>query len=123
MIKAIIDKPKNHQIQMTYEIIDDNPKVFINENDEIVGYIWYTVENETMHIKMIEMIEKEKGYGTEAVNFLLNYFPIKQITGQVLGEVGMRAYWFWESLGAEMSVPFEEVENSVVRDCFFVLKK
>ncbi|MCA1064737.1 hypothetical protein QTG56_24310 (plasmid) [Rossellomorea sp. AcN35-11] len=119
-IVKITNLPVGHRINMQYSPVDGKPEVFMDSNDKVVGYIWYDICDEVMTIEMIEMIEKGEGNGTEAINFLFSTFPIKEIFGSVL-EDGMRAYWFWESLGAEMSLPVEEIEHNIVTDCSFTL--
>ena len=122
-IERLIPIPENQPIIMEYAKVDDKPHVFLNHEGEIVGYIWFSIHEKTMDIEMIEMIQKEEGFGTEAIQFLFKEFAIEEIIGHVLGEVGMRAYWFWESLGANMSVPMDEVDGYVERDCYFKLNR
>lgn len=123
IITAVTELPEGHLIEMEYKKLDDTPKVFIDQEGNVIGYIWFTIFKDCMEVHMIEIIEKEQGYGTTAIEFLFNNFPIQRITGEVLEENGMRPYWFWSSLGAILSIPSEEAENNIIRDCYFTLER
>jgi hypothetical protein len=98
------------------------PMVFVDQQDNILGYIWFSIdEQKGMYIEMIEMVKKEEGYGTEAVNFLFDYYQLNKMYGEATIEPGMRAYWFWLSLGADMDVMPDEAELYIGENIPFVL--
>lgn len=65
---------------------------------------------------MIEVIDKEKGHGTAIVRHLFECLTFEQIYGTVLHEASLRPYYFWQSLGGEMSVSSEEHYWSYYQD-------
>jgi hypothetical protein len=76
------------------------PNVIMSELSEVVAYIWFKVDNKTMHINMIEVVEKEQGIGTRIVMYLFETYDIEIIEGETLREDSGRPYYFWSSLGA-----------------------
>lgn len=105
---------------MEYRIINEYPKV-ICKKEIPIGYIWFYIKDGILYLDMIEVIEKEMGYGTEIITYLFTEFDIDSIKGEILDESGDRAYWFWSSLGSELSVTPEDLrENNKV---FFNLSR
>ena len=101
-------------------------RAIIDNEGNTVGYIWFNLRGKTLNIDMIEIIEKEEGIGTEVIKFILNTFDIEKIQGQVLVEPSMRAYYFWESLGAEFFHPeVDDIEEAYHQNIaiFFNLEK
>lgn len=111
-ISGIRELRDDERIQMEYLPYNDTkPMVFVDEQDEVVGYVWFTINKENiLFINMIEMIKKEEGYGTEAISLLFSHYSVSTICGVAMREPGMRPYWFWDSLGAEMQISAEEAE-------------
>lgn len=110
-------------INMEYGRLSGNPLI-IEKNSKVIAYLWIREDGTNLIIDMIEVVEKEQGYGTEIIYYLFNHFPIETITGNVLLEGGDRAYWFWESLGAELSITSDELDTfSYEEDIYFVLRK
>ena len=105
--------PENHEYpEMSYHFGDEEGYGIFQEN-ELVAYAWYTVyqstENHTyMDIDMIEVINKEEGHGTKIIHFLFGYYQLEQMNGSILFEDCMRPYYFWQSLGAELTATEDE---------------
>ena len=86
------------------------PKVIVDKNNEILGYIWYPVQDSVLYADMLEVVQKGEGIGTNIVRFLFKKFNLICIKGCLLREEGERSYHFWTSLGAEIEVKLEDYE-------------
>lgn len=67
------------------------------KNNNLIGTIHYTIVDKCLTINMIEVIDKNKGYGKLIISQLFNNFSIDIIDGQAISE----AIPFWESVGAD----------------------
>ncbi len=126
IIKDIIDIPEDHKIQMIYQQGKGDSKAIIDINNNIIGYLWFSIKDKIMRLDMIEVIQKEEGFGSEAIKFLFKKYNLEEIYGQVLNESSMRPYYFWESLGAEFETVDEiDIERAYAEnvDIYFSLKK
>lgn len=77
-----------------------DPKVIVDGENKVVGYIWFKMNGNEMTIDMIEVIRKEKGIGTQVIRDLFDHHGVDRIIGETLSEESERAYYFWLSLGA-----------------------
>lgn len=97
----------------------------IKQDGEVIGYLF--AEKRDMNVLYIQFIEivdslKEEGLGTQVVLSLFESFNVQYIEGTVMLDDGGRAYYFWESLGSEMSVSIDEYEDfDFENDISFVL--
>lgn len=126
MIKEIIEIEKHQITSMEYKYGRGKPKAIMHENGKAIGYMWFHKSGRTMKLDMIEIIDKEQGIGTATIDYVFNHLEIDNIQGQVLVEPSMRAYYFWESLGAEFFHPeIDDIEKAYSENIsiFFDLKK
>ncbi|WP_066298132.1 hypothetical protein [Bacillus sp. FJAT-29937] len=110
-VADIVDVPDTHIIQMNYQQGSCKPKVIIDREHNILGYLFFEIKSKVMFLEMIEIIEKEHGIGTQTIQFLFEKFELEEIRGTVLIEEGFRPYYFWESLGAEFD--FDDYVESI----------
>lgn len=93
---------------------------------EVVAYLFATIDGKSMYVNFFEVVDdkKEEGHGTEIVDFLFKHYELQCMTGKVMIESGLRAYYFWESLGSDLSIPLDEIEYfDFESDIDFVLEK
>lgn len=91
---------------------DEGHRIIEIESNKIVGYLWYQVHDDrVIYVDMIEIIEKGEGTGTRVVNDLFEILDARALTGEVLDDGHMMAYYFWESFGSEMEVGEDEEGN------------
>lgn len=99
----------------------------IKENDQIIGYLFAEKhDTHSLYIEFIEIVDdlKENGYGTKVVKSLFDEFNVNYLTGTVMVDDGHRAYYFWVSLGADLSVSPDEYEDfHFYDDIHFTLEK
>lgn len=100
--------PENHDYPEMYYDFGYGQGYGIFQEDEVVAYAWFTISTSTdnhvyMHLDMIEVIEKEQGNGTNIIHFLFEHYQLDSMSGTILIEDSMRPYYFWGSLGAELS--------------------
>ena len=74
----------------------------IHSNSKVLGYLYIrdSFSDDCIYISLFETVEKDKGYGSKCIQFLLSHKSIK-------GYSVISARRFWESMGAE----FDENEN------------
>lgn len=101
------------------------PYVIKTQTDnQTIGYLFAERRDDlTLYIQFIEIIDelKEQGFGTQVVRSIFSAFQVKYLEGTTLLDDCGRAYYFWSSLGAEMSVDGEDFECNNYDDIAFVL--
>jgi hypothetical protein len=81
---------------------------FLDEQGKCIAYAWYSVNNHSLSMDMIEVLEKEQGHGTAIVQFLFDKLNLNRMEGLVLKDSSLRPYYFWLSLGSTMEVADED---------------
>ncbi len=78
-----------------------NSSMFVFEENGIKAFIWFIKEENEINLEEIFSIEKNKGYGSRLMNFLIDYAKkkkIKRINGNVHFK-NKEALHFFKSLG------------------------
>lgn len=113
--------PEAHDFSaMAYSKLGGQAIGVIDAEDTIIAYLWYELKDSTLSMDMIEVLEKEQGHGTAIVRFLFDELPIDQITGTVMYDYTLRAYYFWLNLGAWIDVQDEDDYLSCCREGYDV---
>lgn len=83
------------------------------DNEELVGVVWVIhydqsdyeyLDEDVVHLDLVEVLAPGNGYGTRIVDELFNVFEVRKIKGLVMYDSDQVAYYFWESMGARMFV-------------------
>lgn len=83
------------------------------DNEELVGVVWVIhydqsdydyLDEDVVHLDLVEVLAPGNGYGTRIVDELFNVFEVSKIKGQVMYDSDQVAYYFWESMGARLFV-------------------
>lgn len=105
-----------------YFVYDEDGK----DNEELVGVVWVIhydqsdydcLDEDVVHLDLVEVLAPGNGYGTRIVDELFNVFEVRKIKGQVMYDSDQVAYYFWESMGARMfSVSINEDDDEEFRE-------
>lgn len=83
------------------------------DNEELVGVVWVIhydqsdyeyLDEDVVHLDLVEVLAPGNGYGTRIVDELFNVFEVRKIKGHVMYDSDQVAYYFWESMGARLFV-------------------
>lgn len=117
----------SHIVKTNYTHPNFSPYIILNDDDTVLGYVW-TITNlnqsRNMYVSMIEVIDKGKGIGTQIIDFLFNEFSLETMWGNILREPNDRAFYFWESLGAEFQTKhlLEDLLLNTKKEISFILR-
>lgn len=101
-----------HDILTDYEAPDYEPYIIVDNKGTPLCYLWTPKLENPLYIEMIEVIDKEKGIGTQVVRFLFKELNLNEIFGEVMRTTSERPYYFWESLGAEFECHIDDAFDS-----------
>jgi dimeric dUTPase (all-alpha-NTP-PPase superfamily) len=108
---TIVELTDSHDFsEMEFGKGNSNSKAhgFLDEQGKCIAYAWYSVNNHSLSMDMIEVLEKEQGHGTAIVQFLFVKLNLNRMEGLVLKDSSLRPYYFWLSLGSTMEVADED---------------
>lgn len=116
---------ESYSNEFNHDIIvaEQNYLIFNSLNNNLIAYVSFKNSSDNkFYIEMIEVIDKGNGWGTMIINEFFNKFNCEKLIGYAMYDDEGDAYSFWERLGAEMSLSFDEFMESY-EACYFELNK
>lgn len=83
---------------------------------DLLGYLFCSGEDSnTLYVEFIEVLDslKGQGFGKSIVGAMYDAFDVIYLEGIAMLANNGAAYYFWQSVGAELSVPVEVLESDV----------
>lgn len=100
----------NIKLVYCYEM---NKKIYeklVDNDNKILGFVIYELNEQEVFIVNISMYNKRKGFGSFVVKTIHERFPDKNITGEALTE----AIGFWSKMGAVFDKKYIKIKEGLL---------
>lgn len=112
------------ELDVDHDIFTESAK-YIKYLGKVIGYIEfvYREQDNFIYLDMIEIIEKNCGLGRQVIEWLFIEYKINSMHGEVKVDYELNTYYFWKSLGSDISLDEEEFSERWEGSSFVLHKK